>query len=142
MRAAGELVGQDFEKVTTILRKGHDFENMTTKNVKNCPFGTWALGIAQWASSKSPKTTTNTFLIIIIIHHQLTISSPAAEINSHSFMLYYIRHASRAHFASNSFGPIHFVLEHFRLYTLCFEHVGHLVHLQVVHHVGHQTMPS
>ena len=26
--------------------------------------------------------------------------------------------------ASNSFGPIHFVLEHFRLHTLGFEHVG------------------
>ena len=34
-----------------------------------------------------------------------------------------------SHQTSNSFGPIHFVLEHFRLYTLGFEHVGH--------HVGH-----
>ena len=33
------------------------------------------------------------------------------------------RHISRVHFASNGFGPIHFVLEHFRLYTLGFEHV-------------------
>ena len=37
------------------------------------------------------------------------------------------RHASRVHFASNSFGPIHFVLEHFRLYTLGFKHVNHHV---------------
>ena len=28
MRAAGELVGQDFEKVTTILRRSRDFEKM------------------------------------------------------------------------------------------------------------------
>ena len=51
------------------------------------------------------------------------------------------RHASRVHFASNSFGPIHFVLEHFRLFTLGLEHVschvGHLVHLHVGHHDGH-----
>ena len=31
--------------------------------------------------------------------------------------------------------PIHFVLEHFRLYTFGFEHVSHLVHLHVSHHV-------
>ena len=30
------------------------------------------------------------------------------------------RHASRVHFASNSFGPMHFVLEHFRLDILPF----------------------
>ena len=45
------------------------------------------------------------------------------------------RHKSQVHFASNSFGPIHIVLEHFRLYTLGFKHVGryasHLVHLHV-----------
>ena len=42
---------------------------------------------------------------------------------------------------------MHFVLEHFRLYTLGFEHVGrhvgHLVHLHVGHlvhlHVGHHV---
>ena len=44
------------------------------------------------------------------------------------------RHASRVHFASNNFGPIHLVLEHFRLYTLGFEHVSHLVHLHVGQH--------
>ena len=51
------------------------------------------------------------------------------------------RHVSRVHFASNSFGPIHFVLEHFRLFTLGLEHVschiGHLVHLHIQLHVGH-----
>ena len=41
-------------------------------------------------------------------------------------------------FASNSFGPIHFVLKHFRLYTLGFKHGGHLVHL----HVGHCNIAS
>ena len=29
-------------------------------------------------------------------------------------------------FASNSFGPIHLVLEHFRLYTFGVEHVGQI----------------
>ena len=43
-------------------------------------------------------------------------------------------HSSRLHFASNNFGPIHFILEHFRLYTLGFEHVSHLVHLHVGQH--------
>ena len=46
------------------------------------------------------------------------------------------RNASRVHFASNSFGPIHFVLEHFRLYTLGFEHFGR----HVSHHVGHRNV--
>ena len=54
------------------------------------------------------------------------------------------RHASRVHFVSNSFGPIHFVLEHFRLYTLGFEHVsrhvGHLIHLHVGHHIVVSTL--
>ena len=43
------------------------------------------------------------------------------------------RHASRIHFASSSFGPIHFVLEHFKLYTLGFGQVGRLVQLNVDH---------
>ena len=53
------------------------------------------------------------------------------------------RHASYVHYASNIFGgPIHFVLENFRLYTLGFEHVGrhvqlHVGHFFVGHHVGH-----
>ena len=53
------------------------------------------------------------------------------------------RHASYVHYASNIFGgPIHFVLENFRLYTLGFEHVSrhvqlHVGHFFVGHHVGH-----
>ena len=55
------------------------------------------------------------------------------------------RHAIWVHFASNSFGPIHFVLEHFRLFTLDFEHVGSAAMSNsmsdnffiVSHHVGH-----
>ena len=48
------------------------------------------------------------------------------------------RHASHVHFASNIFGcPIHFVLKHFRLYTLGFEHVSRHVQLLVGHHVCH-----
>ena len=38
--------------------------------------------------------------------------------------------------------PIHFVLEHFRLYTFGFEHVGHLLHLHVSHHVSHRNIVS
>ena len=45
--------------------------------------------------------------------------------------------ASRVHLASNSFGPIHFVLEYFRLHTLDFEHVSHHVGHLVYLHVGH-----
>ena len=38
--------------------------------------------------------------------------------------------------------PIHFVLEHFKLYTFGFEHVGHLLHLHVSHHVSHRNIVS
>ena len=52
------------------------------------------------------------------------------------------RHSSWVHFASNSFGPIHFVLELFRLYTLGFEHVGHYVDHLVHPHVDHYAQLS
>ena len=50
------------------------------------------------------------------------------------------RHSSQVHFASNCFGPIHFVLEHFRLYKFVFEHVGHHVHLHFGRHVGQRNV--
>ena len=44
------------------------------------------------------------------------------------------RHASQVHFASNSFGPIHFVFEHFNpLGYHPSDLVLHLVHLLVRH---------
>ena len=49
-------------------------------------------------------------------------------------------HSSRLHFASNNFGPIHFILEHFRLYTLGFEHAGHFIGHLVYFHVGHHVI--
>ena len=47
------------------------------------------------------------------------------------------RHASRVHFASNSFGPIHLALGHFRLYTFGFENIGRHVDHHVQLKVGH-----
>ena len=62
-------------------------------------------------------------------------------INSQSLVNTQVRFTSH-----HSLGPIRIVLEHFTLYKLSFQHVdrhvGHLVHLHVGHHIGHQNVVS
>ena len=77
------------------------------------------------------------FTFFVIDLHQISLFPDSIWSHGQTNKLAKLRrHASWVHFASNSFGPIHFVLEHFRLCTLAFEHVGHHVHLHVGHHVS------
>ena len=68
-----------------------------------------------------------------------TIVSYSKKKNERNQLSKLRRHTSQVHFASNSFGPIHFAFRIFQAFTLEHGgvHVGHLVHLHVGHVVGH-----